>query len=161
MKSTLLVYPQAGMYRDTWGGKISIFYYCFAFECLEYDANIKVQLWSFPRGINHQSIHLVYFFEVEIVKVGRSSIQMSCFYVFSCRGEEVFKANFSANTRGRRWWLPWELLTPRPQCWATAGMWNGLSLGGALEAMGPPPLCHCHLPRVTATRWSWQQVKWV
>lgn len=89
--------------------------------------------------------------EVEIVKVGRCGIQMSCFYVFSCRGEEVSKANFPANTRGGRWWLPWELLTPRPQCWATAGMWDELSMGGALEATRPPPLCHSHKVELTTS----------
>jgi len=57
------------------------FYCCFAFECLEYDANSRVQLWSSSLQRAESSEHLVQFFEVEIVKVGRSGTQMSCSYV--------------------------------------------------------------------------------
>lgn len=67
----------------------SVFYCCFAFECLEYGANMRVRLWS-PFSLESFIIRAsgTIFFKVEIVRVGRSDSQMSCLCVSSVAEEK-------------------------------------------------------------------------
>lgn len=63
-------------------------------------------LWSLSKALDAYVLHAAH----------------ACPFIFpSSRREEVSKTNFSADTRGGRWWLPWKLLSPRSFCRPSLG----------------------------------------